>query len=359
MRKLTNVVLSLALLGTVLIMHHFVVVHGMKSLPETALVDVVAPISITAFFELDKSMAATPMLMEHTEIEGYPVAAYYTTREAADFFGLSMKYGLFDPWQDGTIVISDRLAVSIFLTDNVLGAPLRLDGRQYIVCGVYWADQTLLAQISRTNETDVYLPLASYSDQEAQIDKLLIDPRGATNTIDRISEIGAILDTELVHRSVFNFSETRLLAAQSIKLHWLVFALFTCGLIGLTFARQSIGMLSAQGSWRGHFENKREMVQCALLLIFFVACLFFVKWTSFPLFLPQDLVTYKGSLAGYALENLQLGNFRTDIFLCTLSQKVKLCLFMLDVCFAVFAALSAYRMERALASLLSLRRKRS
>lgn len=164
MKKWISLFISIALLAAALLVHLYVVNDTLDTLPEAALTGASPPISVKAFSELSEPTDVEPVITRKGYLQGHVVTAYYTTAGAPVLFGLTMKYGGFEPWQDGNIVISSQLAVTLFLTDNALGKTVSFNGQEYTVCGVYSLPVTLLARASQTTEMDIFLPLESYPD---------------------------------------------------------------------------------------------------------------------------------------------------------------------------------------------------
>lgn len=338
MRKWVSLFISILLLAAVLLLHHNVVNDALNTLPEAALAAASPSLSVKAFSELDVTAAVTPVMTGDGYIQTFGVTAYYTTADALSLFGLTMKYGGFEPWEDGNIMISSQLAVALFLTENALGQTVTFGGREYTVCGVYSLPASLLACVSQTTETDIFLPLESYPDQSARISEYLVGLKDVSSIADIESELEVKLGVQMSFRSEYHFDETRRLALQSEKMQWLLLALAFCALSGWWAMRLAMGLVKTlkADSYRGVLaSHMREVILCITALVCFAVGVFLLGKSAFPLFLPQDFIVNKGSVVDYVIGNFQLRNMKSNVFLCSFSSNAKTVLAVLNICFAV------------------------
>jgi hypothetical protein len=248
-------------------------------------------------------------------------------------------------------VIGSGLAVDLFLTDNALGRTLTFNGRECTVCGVYSLPTTLLARVSQTTDADIFLPLESYPDRSAGISEFMVGLKGVPSIADIKAELDLKLDIRLTFRSAYNFNETRRLALQSENIQGLLCALAFCLLSGWWAARLAMGLVKAlkTDAYRDVLAgHTREVSFCISALLCFAAGVFWVCNCAFTLFLPQDLIINSGSIADYIIGNFQLGNMKSDVFLCEFSSKVKTALAALDICIAVLLLKLVYKVKRAI-----------
>lgn len=95
--------------------------------------------------------------------EGESVDLILTDEHYGEIAPLEMLYGNYflrsdTPEENRFIVISDKLAVRFFLTDNAVGNTLRVNGTDCRICGVYRAEEGLLAEASSSGREAVYAP---------------------------------------------------------------------------------------------------------------------------------------------------------------------------------------------------------
>ncbi len=354
MKRWISLIVSIILLAALLLVHSGVVCDTLATLPEAALASTLPSISLKEFSDFTGTASVSPVLTQSGYIETQSVTAYYTTADAPALFGLTMQYGEFAPWQDGSIVIGSQLAVALFLTDNAVGQTVLLGGREYTVCGVYAQPDSLLAQISHTPAPDVFLPLAAYPDQNVGITDLLMGLADAPSTASVAAEFETMLNVRLTFHSAYHFDETRHLAIQSENLHLLLLALTLCVLSGWWTVRLVMRLINSSqaSSYRNIFAgHMREVIFGITALCCFALGVFWISHSTFSLFLPQDLITKSGSTLDYIIGNFQLGNLKSDFFLCEFSSNVKVVLAVLDICIVVLLLKTAYQVKRTIEAL--------
>ncbi len=357
MKKWIGFLTGILLLAAAFLAHHSVVHSALRTLPEAALATASRGISVQAFSALSKVKNVTPVLKEPGYLQGHSVTAYYTTADAPALCGVGMLYGSFSPWQDGDIVIGRALAAELFMTENAVGLTVRYNGREYIVRGVYAPPEDIVARMSRTVEPEVWLPLASYPDQDAGIGEYLVGLhgglKGSVHYTRFAPELELRLGTNLTFHSAYNFDETRRLAGESESLLGLLFALSFCVLCGYWAVRLGMGLFKAvrdntdDSLPRALGKRRREVFLFAVSLLCLAGGAFWTSKAGFTLFLPQDYITGGKGIVDYIVGNFQLRNGKADLFLCAYSSHVKTVLALLDVCIAVLLVKTVYRAARA------------
>lgn len=351
MKRWVRVIVNIVLLAALLLVHGSVVRDTLATLPEAALASAMPSISVKEFSDLAGTAVVSPVLTQSGYIETQSVTAYYTTADAPALFGLTMQYGGFTPWQDGSIVIGSELAVALFLTENAVGQTVTFGGREYTVCGIYAQPDTLLARISKTPALEVFLPVAAYPDQNARVGEVLMGLADAPSTASVAVELETMLNVRLIFRSAYHFGETRRLALQSENLQWLLLVLTFCALSGWWAVRLLMKLVKSSKSdaYRGLLTgHMREVLFCVVALGCFAAGVFWIGNTTFSLFLPQDFITNNGSIADYIIGNFQLGNLKSNVFLCAFSSNVKTVLAVLDICVVVVLLQIVYKLKRVI-----------
>lgn len=106
MKRWISLIVSIILLAALLLVHSGVVCDTLATLPEAALASTLPSISLKEFSDFTGTASVSPVLSQSGYIETQSVTAYYTTADAPALFGLTMQYGEFAPWQDGSIVIA-------------------------------------------------------------------------------------------------------------------------------------------------------------------------------------------------------------------------------------------------------------
>ncbi|MBE6936754.1 MAG: ABC transporter permease [Ruminococcaceae bacterium] len=311
MKKWTRIIVSVLLLAAVLLLHHGVVQDALHILPEAALATASPPVTLSAFTGAELETPMTPVLIMPGYLETQAVTAYYTTADAPALFALTMCDGGFDAWEAGSIVISDRLAVALFLTDQAVGRMVRFNGQEYTVRGVYAEPDSLLSRLSQTTTSAVYLPLTAYPDQNAAVSEWIVGLDGAQSVEHLAPEIELRLGTNLTFRSAYNFAESRKLVQQSEDALVLLLAAVFTGL-AVVFAVR--------------YAKRRAWVLFAAAMVCVAAGIVWVLCARFPLFLPRDFVLRSGSAMEYMVEQSQLMNEKAELFFCTYAKSVLLSL---------------------------------
>lgn len=360
MKKWIHLIVTMLLLTALLLAHSVVVRDTLHTLPEAALASVVPTISVKEFSDFTGTVSVSPVLTQSGYAETQSVTAYYTTADAPALFGITMQYGNFEPWQDGNIVISNQLAVALFLTDNAVGQTVTFNGRPYTVCGVYAQPDSLLARVSQTPAPVVFLPVTAYPDQTVGVEKLLLGLTDVPSTASVAVEFETLLDVRLTYRSAYHFDETRRLAIQSEKMLLFLLAITFCGLSGWWTAQLAARLIksSKADSYRNIFTgNKQTTFFFIAALLCFIAGIFWISNSTFSLFLPQDFITKSGSITDYIIENFQLGNLESHFFLCEFSSNLKVVLALLDICIVVVLLKFVYQVKKRIDPLLGYKRE--
>lgn len=308
MKKWTKLLVSVLLLAAVLLLHHGVVQDALHTLPESALATASPSVTLSAFAEAELSTPMTPVLTIPGYMETQAVTAYYTAADAPALFALTMCNGGFDAWEAGSIVISDRLAVALFLTDQAVGRTVRFNGQEYTVRGVYREPDSLLARLSQTTTPSVYLPLSDYPAQDAAVDKWIVGLDGALSTEHLAPEIELHLGTNLTIRSAYHFAEARAMVGQSED------ALLMLIAVVFTVLAAVIAV---------HRAARREWIPFAAAMVCVTVGIVWVLCARFPLFLPRDFILRSGSALDYMVENFRLTNERANLFFCAYARHVK------------------------------------
>ncbi len=366
MRRWIGFLIGLVLLAAVLLVHRSVADAALRTLPDGALADAPPTYTVREFSGRkgirNVTPVLTPLLREKGTLEGRPVTAYYAAADTSALFGLGMLYGGFLPWEDGDIVIDSQTASEIFMTKNAVGLTVSYNGRDYTVRGVYDVPEDLLSRTSRTGEPEVYLPLASWPDQDAGIGEYLVSLkmglRGGVHYARIAADIEQKLGVSLTFRSACDFREARSLILQSRRLHGLLLSLSFCVILLFAAVRQASGIAKTV---RGEEDRtrlqalaglRRETFVLAVLLLFLAAGVFWVSRSGFTLFLPQDYITDGRGLIEYIVKNFQAVNVKSDFFLCVYAMRVKTVLALLDICallillFLLFFGIAALRKGR-------------
>lgn len=139
-------------------------------------------------------------------------------------------------------VISDGLASRLFLSQDILGAKLEIEGRTFTICGVYRNEASIAAKLSENGIESVFLPLDAYPDGSAHIKTVYCraeDGRPQVLTLERAArELGTPLNTAVTT----NYAEAKLLALQSKRFTLFLIGILAAGSSSVVFIRHFISM---------------------------------------------------------------------------------------------------------------------
>jgi hypothetical protein len=180
--------------------------------------------------------------------------------------------------ENNVAVISDELARSLFMSMDIIGANISINGLEYAVCGVYESGGGLAETLSADSFSRVYAPLASEAGRAQPVrDFFLAASEGAGAGQSILSRLAP---------TVKSHSDTLALIAQNGRLQWFF---LTISAAALMFA---LGMREAGGLF-GHSAGRREMAACAGL---FAASAVVVWLSMFQPFFPQSLLNPSGRI---------------------------------------------------------------
>lgn len=334
--------ISILLLAALLLAHGYVVGDALTTLPDAALATAMPPVSVQAFAALDTPVSPVLSLGGYAGTQN--VTAYYTTADAPALFGLTMQHGGFTSWEEGDIIIGSELAVALFLREDAVGQTISFNGRACTVRGVYAQPDSLLARMSQTPATYVFLPLAAYPDQNAMASEVLVGLADAPSTASVTVGLESQLGVRLTFHSAYHFGETRRLAQQSGEILGLLLALAFCVLSAWWAVRlvQRLVKDAKEG------VERRAVLCCAAAVVCFVAGAIWLSQSTFTLFLPLDFILREGGIVAYVVGNVQLVNLKSNVFLCAFSLNVKGVLAVLDVCVVVILLKIVYQVKSAI-----------
>ncbi len=109
-----------------------------------------------------KSKYTNPKDVRYYEVDG----------NIDEFLNLKLLKGRFIWSEDyenrvNYIVIDEKLAVYFFLNTDCIGEKVELDGKEYLICGVYEDDESILGKLSKTYRDDsslVFIPIEKPSE---------------------------------------------------------------------------------------------------------------------------------------------------------------------------------------------------
>lgn len=227
--------------------------------------------------------ATTPVDLLLTTSAYGGVAALHLVRGA--YFQVSPV-----PEESRFAVVSDRLAVRLFLTENAVGRVFLLGGERFTVCGVYRAPSSLMERLSSDGGDAVYIPYTALP-VFASAKPTALFVSGA-DTISMQAVEGQIVNTfggQAGASSYTNFLDTRALLREGQKVRLFLFGLPVLILLAVLLSRRSGACAAALG--RGDARAaRRNAVYAAGCLAALLALFFFVRFQPYLPggFLPTD-----------------------------------------------------------------------
>jgi hypothetical protein len=143
------------------------------------------------------------------------VEGWYTDSRYAQTCQLSMVDGTYfsvNPIGEfsQSVVISDELARKLFFRENVSGERLQIDGKSYVICGVYKKDRNLPSRLSEGRFDRVYLPYPAYQDADSEDNQPVyeyadgnISAEQNTGTSGSDASAAADIETAVFHPAVY------------------------------------------------------------------------------------------------------------------------------------------------------------
>lgn len=129
-------------------------------------------ISIQTYLERAKETGfqGSPLWREEGQVEGIggemiPANLYFTGEQYAKWVPLEFISGGYFMDDTGAgnnyAVISSEMALSLFMSDEVIGQRVVINGVSHQICGVFKTPQDISARLSHNLRQDVYLPMRS------------------------------------------------------------------------------------------------------------------------------------------------------------------------------------------------------
>ena len=156
--------------------------------------------------QMSLSFTQNEMIAKPGSEQSFSAQISYTDEQFGERVSLSFVYGNYFLVTDSVeenryAVISEKTATELFFTTNAVGSSLKIGEEEYIVCGVYKSDESLLRQISEDNRETVYVPYGALANWKAlRCQTLLMDPDAAAFTAeaaDRVYEwTGQLVDAD-------------------------------------------------------------------------------------------------------------------------------------------------------------------
>lgn len=228
-----------------------------------------------------------------------PIKLTLTNSSYNKLVPLNMMYGAYFyvddvPEYNRVAVISSELAVRLFQTYDAVGKTVHIDDTEYIVCGVYLDDKSLLRSVLSDGSEQVYVPYKGIVGYEKQpIKRLYLYSENSVFPEGLVEKVEVITNSNLRYNSVSNYTETSLLLKQSFKV-----SLFICAVILISIMYSFIvkwikkAMIQIHGGMESLHSKKSFII--SILICFLIALLMgIIFWlVKFDLFIPASILPY-------------------------------------------------------------------
>ena len=194
-------------------------------------------------------------------------------------------------------VISNTLAMKLYLRNNPIGEIIYIDGYSYAILGVYEDENKLLGKINKDNYDRIYIPAACYP----QYEKLTVDSISFANTEMLFSNIDVLLAKypdymgNYIH---YNYIEKRAFSTQAMPV-----LLFTLKIVLIIFILRIIykaikliikKIYSDKETEYFNSILKKNIKELIFLAVFtlsgLMGVLFLAKSLTFPIVIPVSAI---------------------------------------------------------------------
>ena len=223
----------------------------------------------------------------------------WTDSRYADYSGIRMLSGSFFPGESAReAVIGSAMALSLFLTDDVVGRQIDIDGTVYSICGVYADEPSMFARLAMHPYPQVYLPYERIDGNQAFT--MLIPVQNSSMEAQARDTAGTVLGGYIYTAETVNMAEARDLAEQSRRLVLFVFgAALALMLVIIAGKRIRIFVLAMSAQQRqylgfGSSEVRRHTPYLIVCFSMIAAGVGIFLLAMFPVILPQAMLGANG-----------------------------------------------------------------
>ncbi|SCJ67614.1 acidobacterial duplicated orphan permease [uncultured Clostridium sp.] len=314
-------------------------------------------ISIQNYLERAKETGfrGSPVWREEGQVEGIggeviPANLYFTGEQYAQWVPLDFIRGGYFMDDTGAgnnyAVISSEMALSLFMSDEVVGRNIMINGVSHQICGVFKTPQDIMARLAHNLRQDIYLPmrsdLAPKDDAARYAITTLYVPlekeQFAANAA-RTAQ-NALGDLNITQQQDYRDQTSLLDQGRELAVYCLAIAL--AFVAGIAFLRQSAGLLADfKTLWGARISLPRSFyrdlaVQGVLCIGLLVLSGILVYLASFQPFipagqLPSDSVFNFGHYAQAIITHIQTLHEQPYCFIDNYGTLTNLALYGLDI----------------------------
>lgn len=222
----------------------------------------------------------------------------------ADVYGLSLLRGTYFVSKgiesmDRFAVISDKAALALFKSLDVVGHEVNINQIRYTVIGVYEHNRSLLYDLSSDGNDTVFVPMSSQASVMGKMPVNLAAPlQGTDHLQDTISAVQEILGAKIAGYQMEDLTQATRVMEQNTQILWFIVGI-TAGIlllrIGLGFLIQFTKDIRKRRQQTEHspFWTKKQVCRLAVgigLLLFTGVIWSLVSFSPYipPQYLPED-----------------------------------------------------------------------
>jgi putative ABC transport system permease protein len=223
-------------------------------------------------------------------------------------------------------VISDQLALKLFMSLNIVGNEIETLGRKYIVSGVYKSRASVLWSLCGDGYDRVFIPYTSVDDYtERPVDIIALLENPDQNPADTEAEIEAVIGNKMTSYRIIRHSASGLVFHQYFDLLIFIIGSLTILFIILHFVRYTINTIKLlkKGADSDYISSllragaRRIMSNFLVLLLCCTGTAILIKSIRFKFFIadefiPDDNIFDIQFYIEAAINNIMLSNSHTN-----------------------------------------------
>lgn len=239
----------------------------------------------------------------------------FTNSSYAKLTNLSIRYGTYfnvNPITEfnNCAVISDKLAIALFKTDKAIGQIIVINGREHTVSGVYLSNKNVFKDITSNGLERVYLPYKMLDDYRNANPNIMYATTNTTSFTQGLTMlISDSCNAQPMYNFIDNFTETRLVLDQSLKITLFYIGIVICVIL-LRNAYCRVRTLSFS-----IYEKKRSIISIGIATLLVAASISIFFLVKFEFFIPNDMLPFDNIFDFKFYYDMIVRNYNTHISL--------------------------------------------
>lgn len=237
---------------------------------------------------LENSLITTEYSTSNEEIE-----LAYTNTYFANVVPLNIRYGSYFEINsihelNKNIVISDELALKLFKTYDAVGQKAIINDKEYVICGVYVNDKSLLSKISSNGKQRIFIPYVCAEKYDEIPIRQLFSEKG--NNIFSKSIIDAIkeeTEKNIIYNDTIDFINTERLVKQGVNISFFLLGINIIAFLTYLLVKKS---KSTYNTYLSNNNKKLLMINSSICFGFFIGIIIVLLITKFKFFIPTNIL---------------------------------------------------------------------